>query len=77
MHLPTPIHSSAHNWLNQIFHSKAAQSGGVVRRSVHWVDKEIGRDTFQLEVQRRGFHMIECGGQYVVICNSGGLRVIC
>jgi len=77
MYLSDPIPASALSWLDQIFSSKAALSGGVVRRSVRWVETEIGTDTFQREVQRRGFHMIECGGQFVVICNSRGVRVIC
>jgi len=64
-------------WINQIFGAKAALSGGVVRRSVSWTEREIGRGRFEREVRARGFHMIECGGQFVVICNGGGLKVIC
>ena len=29
------------------------------------------------EVRARGFHLIECGSQLVVICHPGGLRVVC
>lgn len=64
-------------WINQVFSAKAAQTGGVVRRKITWVDREIGRDRFVDEVRRRRFHMIECGGQFVVICNPAGLRLIC
>ncbi|SNS45735.1 N-(5'-phosphoribosyl)anthranilate isomerase [Tropicimonas sediminicola] len=68
---------TAEAWLSQIFSAKAVARGGVIRRASRWVECEIGRDRFIAEVQARGFHMIECGGQLVVICNSGGIRVIC
>ena len=64
-------------WIRHVFSARAAQTGGVVRRSVSWVDREVGRKRFEAEVRARGFHMIECGGQFVVICNGSGLRVIC
>jgi len=60
-----------------IFAAKAARTGGVVRRSVRWIEQEVGHDRFQNEVRRRGFHLVESGGQYIVICNTGGIRVIC
>jgi len=28
-------------------------------------------------VLRRGFHLIECGGQFIVICNPGHLQLHC
>ena len=64
-------------WIRQVFLAKSARRGSVVRRSVRWVENEIGREAFVTAVRARGFHMIECGGQFVVICNGGGLRVIC
>ncbi|MEL6800874.1 MAG: hypothetical protein AAFO80_13415 [Pseudomonadota bacterium] len=41
------------------------------------MEREIGRKRFVDEVRARRFHMVECGGQFVVICNGGGLRVVC
>ncbi len=64
-------------WINHLFSAKAAMSGGVIRRNIGWVEAEVGRRALTEEVQRRGFHMIECGGQFVIICNRGGLRVVC
>ncbi|MEE9427436.1 MAG: N-(5'-phosphoribosyl)anthranilate isomerase [Paracoccaceae bacterium] len=64
-------------WIEQIFSARSAKTGGVVRRSLAWVEREIGREYFETAVRDRGFHMIECGGQLVVICNAGGLKVIC
>ena len=64
-------------WIDQVFRAKAARRGSVVRRSVRWVEREIGREAFVAAARARGYHMIGCGGQYVVICNGGGVRVIC
>ncbi|SIN93704.1 N-(5'-phosphoribosyl)anthranilate isomerase [Vannielia litorea] len=63
-------------WLNQIFAAKSVQTGGVVRRQVEDVDRKIGRAALELEVRRRGFHLVEAGGQYIVICTRAPLRVL-
>ncbi len=68
---------NAERWMKQIFGAKAAHTGGVVRRNVRWVEREIGRKAFEAEVRSRDFHMIESGGQLIVICNRGGMRVVC
>ncbi|MFP4044002.1 MAG: hypothetical protein ACLFTP_05470 [Rhodosalinus sp.] len=49
----------------------------MLRRSVRDVEREIGREALVAEVRARGFHLIECGGQFIIICNSGHIRVIC
>ncbi|MFN3643470.1 MAG: hypothetical protein ACK4TB_11180 [Gemmobacter sp.] len=64
-------------WRDQIFAAKAAREGGIIRRAVRDVEREIGREALELEVRRRGFHLLECGGQFLIICNRGHLRVIC
>ena len=64
----------AWQWLNAVFAAKAAQRGGIVRRSIRDVDREVGRDAFLAEVRRRGFAAVENGGQIVVFCNAEGLR---
>jgi hypothetical protein len=52
------------SWCNAIFTAKAVEKGGVIRRAVR-------------DVERRGYHLIEVGGQFVVICNEGRMTVIC
>ena len=64
-------------WLRRVFDAKAARRGGVLRRAVRDVEREVGREAFVAEVRARGFHLIECGGQFVVICNPGHMRVLC
>jgi hypothetical protein len=63
-------------WIAAIFSAKAVQSGGVVRRNRVWVEREIGRDRFEDEVRKRGFHLIEVGQQLAFICNTGKFRVV-
>lgn len=75
---PRPVRSPpTAPWVAQVFSARAASTGGVVRRSSDWVEREVGREAFVAEVKRRGFHLVETGGQLIVICNRGGLRVIC
>ncbi len=64
-------------WLLQLFSAKTARQGGIVRRSVRDVERIVGRDRFQTELKRRGFHAVENSGQYVVFCNNAPVRVIC
>ena len=68
---------NAQVWLDDLFSAKAVEKGGVVRRAIRDVEREIGRSTLVAEVRRRGFHLIECGGQFIVICNVGHMQVIC
>lgn len=71
MFLPTAIDTRA--WLDDLFSAKAVEKGGIVRRAM----REVGRAVLVGEVRRRGFHLIECGGQFIVICNPGQMQVIC
>jgi hypothetical protein len=71
-----PLSASAQGWIDRLFSAKVAATGGVVRRSVSSVEREIGRQFFEDEVRRRRFHLLECGGQFIVICNSGRMQII-
>ena len=64
-------------WATAIFGAKSATRGGIVRRAVRDVEHEIGRDAVYAEVRRRGFHLVECGNQFIVICNDGQMKVHC
>ncbi len=70
--------TASDDWLALVFRAKAVAKGGVVRRSVAWVEeREVGRARFIDAVRRRGFHAIENGGQFIVIRDQGHLRVLC
>ena len=64
-------------WAERLFSAQAVASGGVMRRSVRGVERDVGRAAFVAEVRRRGFHAVECGGQFVIICNTGLMQVVC
>ena len=70
-----PMNHSPDEWIAQIFSARAAQ-GGVVRRSIAWVDREIGRDRFIAEVRRRGFHLLASSNQFIVVCNCDPVQVL-
>ena len=62
-------------FFHQLFSAKSVQRGGVVRRAVRDVEREVGRDAMVEEVARRGFHLLECAGQFIIVCNSDHLTV--
>jgi len=64
------------NWLLTMFSAKAAREGGVVRRQVRDVERIVGREPFEREIRRRGFHAVENAGQYVIFCNRAPVRII-
>ena len=63
-------------WIAQLFQSQAAQRGSVIRRSRYWVEREVGRTGFEAEIKRRGFHLIEAGDQFIVVCNDKPIRLL-
>jgi hypothetical protein len=69
--IPTP-----QQWIAQWFRAKAVQNGGVIRRSVPDVKKYASVALLRAEVKRRKFHLILCGGQYIVLCNKGQIKVL-
>lgn len=71
-----PIHRND-TWFEQVFSAKAATKGGVIRRNKSDVDRKIGRDRLELEVRKRGFHLVEAGNQFLIICDRGDIRLIC
>lgn len=63
-------------WLAGIFSSKAARDGLVIRRQVRDIDRYYGRDAFEAELARRGFHAVENAGQMVIFCNQEPVRIV-
>lgn len=71
-----PPHMSPDLWMKQLFASKAAQSGGVVRRSARDVARIVGCARFENEIRRRGYRAVRNGATYVVFCNREPLVLI-
>jgi hypothetical protein len=69
--------ADAEGWSAEVFSAKSVARGGVIRSDLRWIDREIGRDRFIAELRARGFHLVETGGQRIVICNTGFLWVVC
>lgn len=73
---PDRFGETGHRWMDQLFSAKAVRNGGIVRRKLTDVDREIGRAFLLEEVNRRGYHAVICGGQFIIICNPGRLQVL-
>ena len=69
-----PEHLTPETWLRQVFASREALRGGVVKRQVRDVERLIGRSLFAKEVQRRGFQAVENGRHFVIFCNGYPIR---
>ena len=61
-------------YMLDIFSSKAARDGAVIRRKSRDIDRWIGRDAFLAELRRRGFRAVENAGQIVIFCNREPVR---
>ena len=64
-------------WMLQMFSAKSAREGGIVRRQIRDVEMIIGRDRFERELRRRGYHAVENAGQVVIFCNNDQVRILC
>ncbi|WP_299558798.1 N-(5'-phosphoribosyl)anthranilate isomerase [uncultured Sulfitobacter sp.] len=74
MTIPAPL--SPDIWLLHLFSAKAAREGGVIRRKSRDVDRYVGRDAFEYELKRRGYHAVENAGQIIIFCNQEPIRVL-
>ncbi|MEM8577770.1 MAG: N-(5'-phosphoribosyl)anthranilate isomerase [Pseudomonadota bacterium] len=72
--LPTDL--APEDWLDQIFSSKSALGGGVVRRKVRDVERLVGRSLFREELRKRGYRAVENNGTFVIFCNRAPIRVL-
>jgi hypothetical protein len=61
-------------WLDQIFSSKEAQRGGIVKRQIRDVERLVGRQAFARALERKGFQAVENGRHFVVFCNGAPIR---
>ncbi len=63
-----------HEWTSDLFASRAAASGGVVRRQKRDIERYVGLEEFRQELRRRGFQAVENAGQVVIFCNQEAIR---
>ncbi len=74
MVLVSPLSPAA--WLDDIFASKSAIRGQVIRRKARDIEKFVGRREFELELKRRGYQAVENAGQVIIFCNREPIRRI-
>ena len=67
---------SAEQWLSKLFSSRAARDGRVIRRQLRDIDRYVGRERFEAELVRRGYHAVENAGQVVIFCNQEPIRLV-
>ena len=63
-------------WIDQIFQSKIAQRGGVVRRKLTSIEKYSSRAELRKESRRRGYHIVEHGDQWLIFCDLAHVRIV-
>jgi len=61
-------------FLLQMFSSRAARQGRVIRRSKRDIENFVGLETFLTDIQRRGYQAIENAGQIIIFCNAEPIR---
>ncbi len=71
--LTLPITSQ--EWMRQMFSTKTALDGGVIRRKVSDVERLVGRDAFFWAIKKRGYRVVENAGHFVVFCNSDDVHL--
>ena len=69
---PTPL--SPQGWLDDLFASKAARQGQVIRRKARDMERYAGWTLFRAEIERRGYRAVENSGQIVIFCNRAPVR---
>jgi hypothetical protein len=65
---------SPEQFLAELFSSRAAATGAVIRRNARDIDRYYGRAAFLDEMRRRGFSVVENAGQMVIFCNREPIR---
>ncbi|MFZ5964165.1 N-(5'-phosphoribosyl)anthranilate isomerase [Thalassococcus sp. BH17M4-6] len=69
-----PDYLTPDRFLIDIFASKSARQGGVIRRKRRDIERYYGVGPFLEEMRRRGFSVVENAGQFVIFCNCETLR---
>lgn len=68
MHTKGPLQTD--NWLANLFTSKAAMQGQVVRRSRRDIERYCGMDRFLADMEIRGFQALTNRDQVIIFCNA-------
>lgn len=64
-------------WIDQLFDAAIVKKEGIVRRKKSDVHHYSSFDELLEQVRERGYHLIETGQQYVVLCHKGAMHIHC
>lgn len=72
--MTVPTYLSPEAFLADLFKTKAARQGGIVRRQRRDIERYLGMPPFLAEMRRRGFTVIANSDQIVIFCNRDPLH---
>ena len=64
-------------WIEQIFEAQIVKKEGIVRRKRSDVQRYASVDELLEYVRENGWHLVETGNQYVVLCHRGAMKIHC
>jgi hypothetical protein len=71
-----PPNMSTAAFLADVFGTRLARDGKVIRRSAQDIERYFGREAFIEEIHRRGYRAIENAGHIVIFCNREPVRIL-
>lgn len=60
--------------MRDLFSTREACRGGVLKRQVRDIERIVGRDLFLAEIERRGWQALENGRHFIICCNRQPIR---
>jgi hypothetical protein len=63
-------------WIERIFNAKQAKTNGIIRRSIKAVNTIASEDELKQAVKLRNFHLVKTKEQYVILCNTGDMKLL-
>jgi len=63
-------------WVDQIFDSKIARRGGVVRRKITSIKKYASLTAVKKACRKRGYHIVRHGDQWLIFCDKALVKVV-
>lgn len=64
------------SWIDQMFSAQQVRGGGVVRRSIHDINRYASLEEVLQRVDDEGWHVVQIGDQVIVLCNTGDMRIL-
>jgi hypothetical protein len=65
-------------WLKRMFSAKAVQNGGIIHCDIDRLKEWSSPAALKAEVKKRGYHLLQVGDRYVVVCHHPAkIKIIC